>query len=46
MTATRAVTLGHIDPAYFLGGAMKLDAELARAAVERPDPGGPVNSHA
>ncbi|MBE0695006.1 MAG: hydantoinase/oxoprolinase family protein, partial [Aquamicrobium sp.] len=30
-----AVTLGHVDPAYFLGGAMKLDPELARQAVER-----------
>lgn len=30
-----AVTLGHVDPAYFLGGTMKLDPELARQAVER-----------
>jgi N-methylhydantoinase A len=30
-----AVTLGYIDPAYFLGGKIKLDADAARAAVER-----------
>lgn len=29
------VALGRIDPDYFLGGAMKLDAEAARRAVER-----------
>jgi N-methylhydantoinase A len=30
-----AVVLGHIDPSYFLGGAMTLDAEAARQAVDR-----------
>ena len=35
-TATDAnVVLGRIDPDFFLGGAMKLDAAAARAAVER-----------
>ncbi len=29
-----ALVLGYIDPDFFLGGAMKLDAELARRAVE------------
>ncbi len=29
------VVLGRIDPDYFLGGAMRLDAEAARAAVAR-----------
>ncbi|MHB8489363.1 MAG: hydantoinase/oxoprolinase family protein [Candidatus Dormibacteria bacterium] len=29
------VVAGRIDPAYFLGGAMRLDAGLARAAIER-----------
>ena len=27
--------LGYIDPDYFLGGRMRLDAELAREAIER-----------
>ncbi|MEX0405020.1 hydantoinase/oxoprolinase family protein [Aquibium sp. LZ166] len=35
-----AVVLGHIDPAYFLGGAMTLDPDAAREAVER-DVAGP-----
>jgi N-methylhydantoinase A len=30
-----ALTLGLLDPDYFLGGAMRLDAEAARAAVDR-----------
>jgi N-methylhydantoinase A len=30
-----AVTLGFIDPDFFLGGRMRLDADLARAAVQR-----------
>lgn len=30
-----AVVLGHIDPAYFLGGAMSLDPDAARAAIDR-----------
>ena len=30
------VVLGYIDPDYFLGGKMRLDASKARAAVERP----------
>jgi N-methylhydantoinase A len=30
-----AVTLGYIDPAYFLGGKIKLDAAASRAAIER-----------
>jgi N-methylhydantoinase A len=30
-----AVVLGWIDPGYFLGGRLQLDAEAARAAVER-----------
>ncbi len=30
-----AVVLGHIDPSYFLGGAMTLDAEAASQAVDR-----------
>jgi N-methylhydantoinase A len=35
-TATDAnVVLGRIDPDFFLGGAMKLDAPAAQAAVER-----------
>ncbi|MEJ1158900.1 hydantoinase/oxoprolinase family protein [Prosthecomicrobium sp. N25] len=29
-----AVALGYIDPAYFLGGEMKLDAEAARRSLE------------
>jgi N-methylhydantoinase A len=29
-----ALTLGYIDPNYFLGGRIKLDAELARKAVK------------
>jgi N-methylhydantoinase A len=29
-----AVVLGYIDPAYFLGGRMKLDVEAAKTAVE------------
>jgi N-methylhydantoinase A len=29
-----AVVLGYIDPAFFLGGAIRLDAAMARAAVE------------
>jgi N-methylhydantoinase A len=29
------VVAGRIDPGYFLGGAMPLDATLARAAIER-----------
>jgi N-methylhydantoinase A len=29
-----AVALGYIDPAFFLGGSIALDAALARAAVE------------
>jgi N-methylhydantoinase A len=29
------VVAGRIDPGYFLGGAMRLDADLARAAIER-----------
>ena len=29
-----AVTLGYIDPAYFAGGEMRLDADAARHAVE------------
>jgi N-methylhydantoinase A len=29
-----AVALGHIDPSYFLGGAMKLDPDAARQAIE------------
>ena len=30
-----AVVLGYVDPTYFLGGRMTLDAEAARAAVGR-----------
>ena len=30
-----AVTLGYVDPAYFLGGAMRLDPDSARQAVEQ-----------
>jgi len=30
-----AVVLGHIDPSYFLGGAMTLDPEAARQAIDR-----------
>jgi N-methylhydantoinase A len=30
-----ALLLGYIDPAFFLGGAMRLDAEAARRALER-----------
>ena len=30
-----SVVLGHIDPTYFLGGAMTLDPDAARGAVER-----------
>jgi N-methylhydantoinase A len=30
-----SLTLGFIDPAYFLGGAMALDSDLARKALER-----------
>lgn len=30
-----ALTLGYIDPAYFLGGALELDADAARAALAR-----------
>jgi N-methylhydantoinase A/oxoprolinase/acetone carboxylase beta subunit len=29
------LTLGRLDPAYFLGGAMALDAAAGRAAIER-----------
>jgi N-methylhydantoinase A len=29
------VVAGRIDPSYFLGGAMRLDADLARTAIER-----------
>ena len=29
-----AVTLGYIDPAYFAGGEMRLDADAARHAIE------------
>ena len=36
-----ALVLGHIDPAYFLGGAMKLDVALAEDAVRR-HVGGPL----
>jgi N-methylhydantoinase A len=36
-----ALVLGYIDPAYFLGGAMKLDVALAEEAVRR-DVGGPL----
>jgi N-methylhydantoinase A len=37
-----AVVLGYIDPGYFLGGAIALDASAARHAVER-DVGAPLN---
>ncbi len=30
-----SVVLGHIDPGYFLGGSMQLDAGLAREAISR-----------
>lgn len=30
-----SLVLGHIDPAFFLGGKMKLDADLAAKAVQR-----------
>src|SRR5262245_47602178 len=30
-----ALVLGYLDPAFFLGGAIRLDAAAARAAVER-----------
>jgi N-methylhydantoinase A len=30
-----SLVLGHIDPGYFLGGAMQLDIDAARAALER-----------
>jgi N-methylhydantoinase A len=36
-----AVALGYIDPGYFLGGAIPLDVQAARAALER-DVGGPL----
>jgi len=36
-----SVVLGHIDPGYFLGGAMRLDAEAARQAVSA-GVGGPL----
>ncbi len=36
-----ALVLGHIDPAYFLGGAMRLDVALAEDAIRR-DVGGPL----
>lgn len=29
-----SLVLGYIDPAYFLGGAMKLDVDAARTAIE------------
>ena len=29
-----SLTLGHLDPDFFLGGSMKLDAKAARAAIE------------
>ncbi|WP_214609055.1 hydantoinase B/oxoprolinase family protein [Rhodococcus qingshengii] len=29
-----SLVLGYIDPAYFMGGAMKLDLDAARAAIE------------
>ncbi|MGH6882239.1 MAG: hydantoinase/oxoprolinase family protein, partial [Hypericibacter sp.] len=29
-----ALTLGHIDPGFFLGGRMKLDLDLARRAID------------
>jgi N-methylhydantoinase A len=37
-----ALVLGYIDPAYFLGGSMKLDVALAEDAVRR-DVGAPLN---
>lgn len=40
-----AVTLGYIDPAYFAGGEMHLDAEAARRAVEA-DVGTPLGMDA
>jgi N-methylhydantoinase A len=36
-----SLSLGYIDPVYFLGGAMELDADLAREALER-DVGAPL----
>jgi N-methylhydantoinase A len=30
-----SLVLGHLDPAYFLGGSMKLDRERARRAIEQ-----------
>ena len=36
-----AVVLGYVDPSYFLGGRMTLDADAARAAVQR-DVAGPL----
>ena len=36
-----AVVLGYVDPSYFLGGRMTLDAEAARAAVQH-DVAGPL----
>ena len=36
-----AVILGYIDPGYFLGGRMALDAQAARCALEQ-DVGGPL----
>ncbi len=30
-----ALVLGHLDPTHFLGGAIRLDADAARAAVDR-----------
>jgi len=30
-----SLVLGHLDPAHFLGGAVRLDADAARRAVER-----------
>jgi N-methylhydantoinase A len=36
-----ALVLGYIDPAFFLGGAMRLDLEWATEAIER-DVGGPL----
>ena len=37
-----AVVLGYIDPGYFLGGAIALDVQAARQAIER-DIGAPLN---
>ena len=30
-----SLVLGHLDPAHFLGGSVRLDADAARSAVER-----------